>query len=38
MKLHFDSNQQYQWDALKAITDIFDAGLANLKKVVEAAK
>ena len=24
MKLHFDSNQQYQWDALKAITDIFE--------------
>ena len=24
MKLHFDSNQSYQWDALKAITDIFE--------------
>lgn len=24
MKLHFDSNQQYQWDALKSITDIFE--------------
>ena len=24
MKLHFDSNQQYQWDALKATTDIFE--------------
>jgi len=24
MKLHFDSNQQYQSDALKAITDIFE--------------
>jgi len=24
MKLQFDSNQQYQWDALKAIIDIFE--------------
>ncbi len=24
MELHFDSNQQFQWDALKAITDIFE--------------
>ena len=24
MKLFFDSNQQYQWDALKSITDIFE--------------
>ena len=24
MKLHFDSNQQYQWDAVKSITDIFE--------------
>ena len=24
MKLHFDSNQDYQWDAIKAITDIFE--------------
>ncbi len=24
MKLHFDSNQQYQWDALKSITDVFE--------------
>ena len=24
MKLHFDSNQSYQWDALKSITDIFE--------------
>ncbi len=24
MKLHFDGNQSYQWDALKAITDIFE--------------
>ncbi len=24
MKLHFDSNQQYQWDAIKSITDIFE--------------
>jgi type III restriction enzyme len=24
MKLHFDSNQQYQLDAIKAITDIFE--------------
>jgi len=24
MKLHFDSNQQYQWDAVKGITDIFE--------------
>jgi len=23
MKLHFDSNQEYQLDAIKAITDIF---------------
>jgi len=23
MKLHFDSNQEYQWDAIKSITDIF---------------
>ena len=24
MKLHFDSNQVYQWDAIKSITDIFE--------------
>jgi type III restriction enzyme len=24
MKLHFDSNQQYQWNAIKSITDIFE--------------
>lgn len=24
MKLHFDSNQAYQWDAIKSITDIFE--------------
>lgn len=24
MKLHFDSNQQYQWDAINSITDIFE--------------
>ena len=24
MKLHFDSNQEYQWDAIKSITDIFE--------------
>ena len=24
MKLHFDSNQEYQLDAIKAITDIFE--------------
>ena len=24
MKLHFDSNQSYQWDAIKSITDIFE--------------
>ena len=24
MKLHFDSNQNYQWDAIKAITDVFE--------------
>ncbi|HNN99207.1 MAG TPA: DEAD/DEAH box helicase family protein [Chitinophagaceae bacterium] len=24
MKLQFDSNQQYQWDAIKSITDIFE--------------
>lgn len=24
MKLHFDSNQEYQWDAVKAITEIFE--------------
>ena len=24
MKLHFDSNQQYQWDAIKSVTDIFE--------------
>ena len=24
MKLHFDSNQEYQIDAIKAITDIFE--------------
>ena len=24
MKLHFDSNQSYQWAALKSITDIFE--------------
>jgi type III restriction enzyme len=24
MKLHFDSNQSYQWDAVKSITDIFE--------------
>ena len=24
MKLHFDGNQSYQWDAIKSITDIFE--------------
>ena len=24
MKLHFDSNQEYQLDAIKSITDIFE--------------
>jgi type III restriction enzyme len=24
MKLHFDGNQQYQWDAVHAITDLFE--------------
>ena len=24
MKLHFDSSQQYQWDAVKAVTDLFE--------------
>ncbi|MDQ3073419.1 MAG: hypothetical protein M3Q97_09180 [Bacteroidota bacterium] len=24
MKLHFDSNQEYQWNAIKSITDIFE--------------
>jgi len=24
MKLHFDSNQEYQWDAIKSITDVFE--------------
>ena len=24
MKLNFDSNQSYQWDAIKSITDIFE--------------
>ncbi|MEO8147076.1 MAG: DEAD/DEAH box helicase family protein [Bacteroidia bacterium] len=24
MKLHFDSNQDYQWDAIKSITEIFE--------------
>jgi type III restriction enzyme len=24
MKLHFDGNQSYQWDAVKSITDIFE--------------
>jgi hypothetical protein len=24
MKLHFDSNQEYQLEAIRAITDIFD--------------
>lgn len=24
MKLHFDSNQSYQWDAIKSITDVFE--------------
>ena len=24
MKLHFDNNQEYQLDAIKAITDIFE--------------
>ena len=30
MKLHFDNNQEYQLDAIKAITDIFGRLLANL--------
>ncbi len=29
MKLHFDSNQQYQWDAIKSITDIFEGQPLN---------
>jgi restriction endonuclease len=24
MKLQFDGNQSYQWDAVKSITDIFE--------------
>ena len=24
MKLQFDSNPEYQWDAIKSITDIFE--------------
>ncbi|MFA6054406.1 MAG: hypothetical protein WC769_03415 [Thermodesulfovibrionales bacterium] len=24
MKLHFDSNQEYQIDAIRAVTDIFE--------------
>jgi len=24
MKLHFDSNQEYQWEAIKSITDVFE--------------
>ena len=29
MKLHFDSNQQYQLDAIKSITDIFEGQPLN---------
>jgi len=29
MKLHFDSNQEYQWDAIKSITDIFEGQPLN---------
>jgi len=29
MKLHFDSNQEYQWDAVKSITDIFEGQLLS---------
>ena len=29
MKLHFVSNQQYQWDAIKSITDIFEGQPLN---------
>ena len=29
MKLHFDNNQEYQWDAIKSITDIFEGQPLN---------
>ena len=29
MKLHFDSNQQYQWDAIHAVTDLFEGQPLN---------
>lgn len=29
MKLHFDSNQKYQWNAIKSITDIFEGQPLN---------
>ena len=29
MKLHFDSNQEYQLDAIKSITDIFEGQPLN---------
>ena len=29
MKLHFDSNQEYQWESIKSITDIFEGQPLN---------
>lgn len=29
MKLHFDSNQNYKWGAIRAITDIFEGQPLN---------
>ncbi len=29
MKLHFDSNQEYQWEAIKSITDVFEGQPLN---------
>ncbi|MBL7113107.1 MAG: hypothetical protein ISS19_14315 [Bacteroidales bacterium] len=29
MKLHFDSNQEYQLEAIKAVTDIFEGKPLN---------
>lgn len=33
MKLHFDNNQEYQLDAIKAITDIFGRLLETFIKL-----